>query len=64
MAWQNKHDYGKRAQVENTMHRYKAIIGNKLRARTTKGQLKETQIAVQILNRMNGLGKSNAARSI
>lgn len=64
LAWQNKNDYGKRSQVENTMHRYKAIIGNKIRARTTKGQIKETQIAVQILNRMNDLGKSNAARSI
>lgn len=64
LAWQNKTDYGKRANVENTMHRYKAIIGNKLRSRTIKRQIEETQIAVQILNRMNDLGKSNAARSI
>lgn len=30
LSWQNQMDYGRRARVENTMHRYKAIIGNKL----------------------------------
>ena len=45
-------DYGRRARVENTIHRYKAIIGNKLRSKNLENQYTEIQIGVQILNRM------------
>lgn len=54
--WQALTGYGRRAKVENTMHRYKSIIGAKLRSKTFEGQVIETKIAVQILNRMVSLG--------
>jgi hypothetical protein len=34
LSWQNHMDYGRRARVENTIFRYKAIIGNKFRSKT------------------------------
>ena len=38
------------------MHRYKKIIGNKLKTQTIESQITETKIAVQILNRMFKIG--------
>lgn len=55
LSWQNQMDYGRRSKVENTMHRYKTLIGNKLRSKTFESQFTETKIAVQILNRMRNL---------
>jgi len=56
-------DYGRRVRVENTIFRYKAIIGNKLRSRTFENQNTETKIAVQILNRMAQLGMPRARKA-
>ena len=58
--WQNSLNYGLRAKVENSMHRYKTIIGNKLRSKTFESQTTETRIAVNILNRMIDLGMPKA----
>ena len=55
LSWQNQMDYGRRSKVENTMHRYKTLIGNKLRSKTFESQVTETKIAVQVLNRMRNL---------
>lgn len=63
LSWQNQMDYGRRAKVENTMHRYKAIIGNKLRSKNLDNQNTEVQIGVRILNRMSQLGMSNAKKA-
>jgi len=60
LFWQNSLDFGLRARVENTMHRYKAIIGNKLRSKTFESQTTEINIAVNILNRMMDLGMPKA----
>lgn len=54
--WQKKTDYGRRAKAENAMFRYKTIIGNKLKARSTENQKVESKVAVNILNRMTKLG--------
>jgi hypothetical protein len=54
--WQKKTEYGRRAKAENTMFRYKTIIGNKLKARSTENQKVESNVAVNILNRMTKLG--------
>lgn len=54
-SWQNQMNYGRRSKVENTIHRYKTLIGNKLRSKTFERQVTETKIAVQILNRMRNL---------
>lgn len=53
VEWQQAYGYGKRAQVETTMGRFKAIIGPKLRARDARCQRPEVN-AVAVLNRMLG----------
>jgi hypothetical protein len=63
LSWQNQMDYDRRARVENTMHRYKSIIGNKLRSKTFENQNTEVQIAVRILNRMANLNIPKAQRA-
>lgn len=63
VSWQKHRDYGKRSRVENTIYRYKAIIGNTLKARHFDAQVTETQIAVQILNKMTKLGIPKAQKS-
>ena len=63
LSWQNQMDYGRRARVENTMHRYKSIIGNKLRSKTFESQNTEVQIAARILNRMAYLGMPKAQKA-
>ena len=54
--WQKETNYGRRAKVENTMYRYKIIIGNKLKSRSIENQKIESKIAVSILNKMTNLG--------
>ena len=43
--------YSKRSMVENTMYRYKTIIGRSMRSRTSDGQRVEVQRASKILKR-------------
>ena len=54
--WKNESGYHRQARVENTFFRYKAIIGDRLRARHPKSQQAEAVIACNILNRMARLG--------
>lgn len=63
LSWQTQMDYGRRARVENTIYRYKALIGNKLRSKTLESQNTEVQIAVRILNRMAQLGMPKARKA-
>ncbi len=55
-AWRNKTGYNKRNLVENTMFRYKKIIGNTLHSKSFEAQQTEVRIAVNILNKINSLG--------
>lgn len=63
LDWQEACGYGKRALVETTMGRYKAIIGPRLRARDWRGQKIETAVAVAVLNRMLGAGRPKSVRT-
>ncbi len=54
----------KRARVETTMGRYKAIIGPHLRTRDWRGQKTEAAVAVAVLNRMLGAGRPNSVRTL
>src|SRR5450830_159687 len=63
LDWQEATSYGKRALVETTMGRYKAIIGPRLRARHWHGQQTEAAIAVTVLNRMLGAGRPKSVRT-
>ena len=42
--------------VENTMFRYKAILGERMRARSLAGQRLEARLGCRILNTMTALG--------
>jgi phage I-like protein len=52
MKWQATTGYGKRALVETAIGRYKAIIGQRLRARSFHAQQTEVAIGCAVLNRM------------
>ncbi|MCY0858737.1 IS5 family transposase [Cupriavidus sp. D39] len=63
LAWQVATGYGKRARVETTMGRYKALIGPRLRARDPAAQHTEAAIGVAVLNRMLAAGRPHSVRS-
>ena len=63
LGWQKETGYGRRALVETTMGRYKAIIGPSLRARSLSGQRTEAAVGVAVLNRMLHAGRPNSVRS-
>jgi hypothetical protein len=52
LAWQAATGYGRRALVETTMGRYKALIEPRLRARGFAARQTEAAIGVAVLNRM------------
>jgi hypothetical protein len=54
--WHTRSGYSTRSMVENTVYRYKAIIGPRMRSRTLQGQRVEARVGCRILNRMAGLG--------
>jgi hypothetical protein len=60
--WEKRSGYSKRSLVENTMDRYKQIIGPELRARSLVGQRVEARIGCKILNVMTGLGMPDSYR--
>jgi hypothetical protein len=51
-----------RSMVENTMFRYKTIIGRSMRSRTLVGQRAEVQLASKTLNTMVSLGMPDSYR--
>ena len=53
--WQKHTDYDRRAKVENTIYRYKSIIGNKLKSRSFLNQSTESKVAANIINIMTKL---------
>ena len=60
--WHTHSGYSKRALVENTVYRYKTIIGRCTRSRTSDGQRVEVQLACKILNTMTHLGMPDSYR--
>ncbi len=61
--WHTSSGYSKRSMVENTMYRYKTIIGRSMRSRTFDGQRVEVQLASKILNTMTRLGMPDSYRT-
>jgi len=55
---------GQRALVETAMGRYKAIIGPRLRARSSSGQMAEAAVGVAVLNRMLDAGRPDSVRRL
>jgi hypothetical protein len=55
--WKKESGYHRQVTVENAFFRYKAIVGDRLRARHVDAQKAEALIACNILNRMTDLGR-------
>ncbi len=55
--WKKESGYHRQGTVENAFFRYKSILGDRLRARTSGSQETEALIACNILNRMFELGR-------
>ena len=50
--WHKQSGYSQRSMVENTVYRYKTILGRDMRSRGLKRQRIEVQIGCKILNQM------------
>ena len=62
--WHTSSGYSKRSLIENSMYRYKNIIGRRMRSRTFDGQRVEVQLASKILNTMTLLGMPDSYRVV
>lgn len=54
--WKKESGYHRQGRVENTFFRHKAVIGDRLRARTLSAMETEAAVACNLLNRMRALG--------
>ena len=59
--WKKALGYHREARVENAFFRYKAIIGDGLRARSPRGRDVEARLACRVLNRMTELGRPESS---
>jgi transposase len=64
LGWQEVTGYGRRALVETTMGRYKALIGPRLRARNDAGRRTEAAVGAVVLNRMLAAGRPASVRTV
>ncbi len=64
LGWQEVTSYGRRALVETTMGRYKALIGARIRARADAGRRTEAAIGAVVLNRMLAVERPNSVRVV
>jgi len=55
--WRRASGYYDQSHVENALYRYKAIIGEHLRAKRADSQQREAQLGCAILNRFRELGQ-------
>ena len=60
--WKKVSGYHRQGRVENTYFRYKSIIGDGLRARSSAGQGSEVVFGCEILNRITALGRPASYR--
>ena len=60
--WHKRSGFCKRSMVENTIYRYKTIIGRRMASRTLMGQRVEVQLACRVLNTMTRLGMPDSYR--
>jgi hypothetical protein len=59
-SWEEDSNYHRRSKVENTMFRYKTILGEKVLSREDSRQRTELKLGFSILNRMFQLGMPNS----
>jgi len=63
IAWQKTSGYNQRSRGEALMGRWKAVIGQKLKARSFENQKTGARIGVRVLNRMTELGRPSFERT-
>ncbi|MFC1764489.1 transposase [Planctomycetota bacterium] len=56
--WRHRSGYYLQSHVENTFHRFKRIIGGRLRSKHDEAQKREALLGCSLLNRMLEMGKS------
>lgn len=61
-AWFRRNNFGRRARVENTFYRIKAIFGRKLFSRLISNQKAEATMICSLLNKMTTLGMSKTIK--
>ncbi len=61
-GWQRAVDCGRRSHAGTATFRYKAPMGNSLRARTLPAQRTETKVGCSVPNRMTHLGMPRLQR--
>jgi hypothetical protein len=60
--WHKQSGYSHRSMVENTVYRYKTILGGDMRSRGLAGQRVEVQLGCKILNRMALFGMPDSCK--
>ncbi len=55
-------DFNATIRVEATIHRFKQVIGERLRVHSDEGQRTEVVVACNVLNRMFGLARPTHVR--
>jgi hypothetical protein len=61
--WYTSSGYSRRSLVENTVFRYKSILGQRLRSRSLGSQRAEVRLACKILNTMTSLGMPDSVKA-
>ena len=64
VAWQQVSGYKTRAKVKAAIGRWNRVISDRLRSRIDEGRLLEASVAVDVLDRMLGLGRLNYVRIV
>ena len=60
--WYTNSGYSRRSLVENTVFRYKSILGHRMRSRSLDNQRVEVGLACKILNTMTSLGMPDSVK--
>ena len=60
--WHTNSGYSRRSLIENTVYRYKTIIGPAMRSRTLQGQRVQARVGCRILNTLAALGMPESQR--
>lgn len=63
LCWRKATGYGRRALVETTMGRYKALFGPRLRARHNARRRTDTAVGAGVLEPMLAAGRPNSVRT-
>ena len=61
-SWQKRSGYMIRSRIENSIGRFKQVLGDTLKSKTDENQASEIDVAMHVLNRMLSLGRPHSVR--